>query len=60
MFIRSSAEKRRIKLGLVTGMGIERQRWGAYREPWLRFRIAVIAFRPRSFSTRSDFISASP
>ncbi len=39
--------------GLVTGMGIERQRWGAYHEPWLRFRIAVIAFRPRSFSTRS-------
>ena len=25
-------------------MGIERRRWAAYHEPWLRFRIAVIAF----------------
>jgi 2-polyprenyl-6-methoxyphenol hydroxylase-like FAD-dependent oxidoreductase len=33
--------------------------WGAYHEPWLRFRIAVIAFRPRSTSARSGFISAS-
>jgi hypothetical protein len=32
---------------VVTGMGIERRRWAAYHEPWLRFRIAVIAFPPR-------------
>jgi transposase-like protein len=36
-------------------MGIERQRWGAYHVPWLRFRIAVIAFQPRSFSMGSGF-----
>ena len=30
--------------GLVPGMGIERRRWAAYHEPWLRSRIAVIAF----------------
>jgi len=34
-------------------MGIERRRWGAYHEPCLRFHIAVIAFRPRSFSART-------
>jgi 2-polyprenyl-6-methoxyphenol hydroxylase-like FAD-dependent oxidoreductase len=33
--------------------------WGAYHEPWLRFRMAVMAFRPRSTSARSGFISAS-
>jgi hypothetical protein len=46
--------------GLVTTIGIERGRWGGYNEPWFSFRIAAIAFRPRSFSTRSGFISASP
>ena len=40
--------------------GIERGRWAGYHEPWLSFRIAAIAFRPRSFSMRSGYIFASP
>jgi hypothetical protein len=45
--------------GLVTGMGVERGRRTRYHEPWFSFRIAAIAFRPRSFSKPSGFISAS-
>jgi hypothetical protein len=46
--------------GLVTGIGIERERRTGYHEPWLSFRIGAIAFRSRSFSTRYGFISALP
>jgi hypothetical protein len=53
-------ENKQLRLeGIVTGIGIERGRWAGYHEPWPSFRIAAIAFRPRSFSTRSGFISAS-
>ena len=44
--------------GLVTRIGIERGQWAGYHEPWFSFRIAAIAFRPTSFSTRSGFICA--
>jgi hypothetical protein len=56
-----------MRIGSVTGSaalsqtsGSSEGGWAGYHETWFSFRIVAIAFRPRSFSTRSGFISASP
>ena len=46
-----------LRMALSQEIWIERGRWTGYHEPWFSFRIAAIAFRPRSSSTRSGTLN---